>query len=98
VRRPGEKAKYVCLPRQLARAKSNYPKNDMDTHREELHVVSLLQQTSVGWMSREAVVESLEKTFDSMRTPFRRSKVFEKWLLEWCLCFGKELFYAGRRV
>jgi len=76
---PHANGTYYCLPSQEAFARScARPAEDKTDEEEEMHVVSLLQSASEGWMHREAVIASLKNNFDTMQTPFEREAVLKK--------------------
>jgi len=71
----GIKSKLVCLPGQYENSLAPLPPENMDTTEEEKHVVCLLWE-SEGRVSRREVIDSLKGTFETMQTPFMRTKVF----------------------
>lgn len=67
--------KIVCLPSNFQHTKTEFPPEDLDTTSEVQHVVELLWKSD-SWVTRRAVIESLQGFFASMQTPFARTKVF----------------------
>ena len=78
IHRPGGgKMCHLCLPHNesMVLRESSYPPEDMETVKEEMHVVNLLQKAKEGWLNQEAVLASLANNFQSMGTHIKGGHV-----------------------
>ncbi|CAB9505974.1 expressed unknown protein [Seminavis robusta] len=70
------KGLWLSLPENAHYSREHFPPDDMDTVKEEDHVMGILWNAD-SWVSRKDINESLKKAFPkTMNTPFRRTKVF----------------------
>ena len=68
------KSKLICLPQHHQSATLPHPP-DCDTSKEEQHIEDLLWERN-GWMKRTDAIASLKENFESMQSPFMRTKCF----------------------
>lgn len=71
----GAKNKQVCLVSNLAESSQPFPPDDLDTTKEEDHVVELLWNSTPGWVKRVEIIKSLKEHFPRMSHPYFRGKV-----------------------